>query len=208
MIEHMIMCRSCPTSLVMSINVRVSYDVTTISLDQDEKEVAQTCNWFNNLHQPCRQTQYLLNEEQRFVEVQQTVFDYQIGEKGRAKNSSYYLPSRKGTFRNVSQTSAVEWESARRIDTTYDAYDNVTSTVDYLFDSTNNHIKQSTVETNYATTSKNVRVPIRTRTRDDVLDSLEVREYTLTEDERNIAVSRISFQGPGDTELERAKFPV
>lgn len=201
MIEHMIMCRSCPTSLVMSINVRVSYDVTTISLDQDEKEVAQTCNWFNNLHQPCRQTQYLLNEEQRFVEVQQTVFDYQIGEKERAKNSSYHLPSRKGTFRNVSQTGAVEWESARRIDTTYDAYDNVTSTVDYLFDSTNNHIKQSTVETNYATTSKNVRVPIRTRTRDDVLDSLEVREYTLTEDERNIAVSRISFQGPGDTEL-------
>lgn len=185
----------------MSINIRVSYDVTTISLDQEEKEIAQTCNWFNNLHQPCRQTQYLLNEEQRFVEAQQTVFDYQIGEKERAKNSSYYLPSRKGTFRNVSLTNAVEWESARRIDTTYDAYDNVTSTVDYLFDSVNNHIKQSTIETDYATTSKNVRVPIRTRTRDNVLDSLEVREYTLTEDERNIAVSRISFQGPEDTEL-------
>ena len=170
------------------------YDVTTLSLDQDEKLIAQTCTLFNNLHLPIQETRHLLNDQGEFIESLKTVLTYNIDKENRARSTSYNLPIRVESFRNTSSQGNLKWKPMKRSDAHYDAYDNPVETTEWLHQSDGSYIKQSSVRTEYITTIANVQLPTKSWVSDELSRFVQYKEHRTTEDGRNVASAIISFQ--------------
>jgi RHS repeat-associated protein len=177
---------------------KIRYDVTTVSLDQDEKPIAQTCTWFNNLHLPIQETRYLLNDQGEFVESLRTVLTYKVDKENRARSTSYNLPVSAESFCNTSSQDNPKWKAMKRSDAQYNAYDNPVETTEWLCQADGGYTKQSSVRTEYVTTVAKVQLSAKSWVSDELSRFVQYKEHRPTEDGRSVASAIICFQASLD----------
>ena len=168
--------------------------MTTLSMDRDEKPVAQTLTWFNNLHLPIEETRYLLNDQGHFNEAFRTLLTYNVDQEKRARITSYNLPTSTENFRNISSQNDPNWQPMTRTDSEYNEYGNPLGTTEWLHVEGGGYSKQNSLKTEYSTTVKKVQLPAKSWDTDEISRTLEYKEHKPSEDGRSIASAAIWFQ--------------
>ena len=179
------------------------YDVLITNYDETGEIVSATLNWFNHLHLPVSECNYLVIGQDDLVEAYQTTYAYNIDPDQHARTTNYAQPAVVQYSHNTANGGQSNWQSLRRSTMSYNAYGELTSQEQEICIGGSTYVKTKTLTKDYYTTGlKTQGLKIQRLKSETVTDiaggTVQETQNVLSADEKTVKSSTVYFKAPSD----------
>ncbi|WP_420136199.1 RHS repeat domain-containing protein [Sphingomonas sp.] len=178
--------------LIASGDLAYFYDVLVEDLDSEGSSQSALQTYFNFLHNPVREVQYVI-ENGVARALYQSLYDYPPPADAHAKTPNYNKPIR--TLRQVFDAPSQSFRDVVEETADYDLMGMITTSATAAFDPKRGQfVPQTSREFSYSTATWGGPMPKASMSVDEVTGKAQRNLFVLTADDRNIAEIAISFR--------------
>ncbi|KAF4433163.1 RHS Repeat protein, partial [Fusarium austroafricanum] len=179
-------------------HIHYKYDVLTTHRDPDGKVITATLNWYNYLHLPIEEHNYLVDGQGVLFDAYKTEFRYVIDQDAHVRTTNYSQPREVEHFHNIETGGEPGWRGLRKSAMDYDAFGELTSQVDEIPNTAGAYTATKTITRQYFTTDLRIQ-KLKAEVVTDMADgSIREVENILSADQRSILASTIYAKTTSD----------